>query len=139
MATNNGQIKKGEHRGVEFSSERQPKNRRKPNIVNQIKKIPDDAQQKIYEILHEALSMKNFKDAEKYLQKESVNCEYGFILQLAVRSLGGKNGWQVFNSIMDRLYGKPKETHELNGDGLQIVLPKISAEDIDELKRINGI
>lgn len=133
-------IKKGERIGVQFSSTYQPKkNGRLPNLAKKIATIPPDSQEKIYSILHYAISLPNFKEAKKYLEDQmELDMEYGYILQIAIKHLGGKNGWLVLSSIMDRLYGKPKETHEVVGD-INLVMPKIDAEDIEELKKLNGI
>ena len=40
--------------------------------------------------------------------------EYGFLLQIAVRSLMGKQGWLTAVDILDRLFGRPKQA--ITGD-----------------------
>lgn len=93
-------IKKGEVRNP---------NGRPPKITNAIKRIPPNAQKKIYETLHFALHQPSVEAARKYLeQAASEEVEYGFVLQLAVRALMGKNGWAALNDIMDRLFGKAR-------------------------------
>lgn len=85
---------------------------RPPALVNQIKAIPKDAQVKVYEVLHHALSLPNKKEAQKYLVNDEVEQslgEYGFLLQVALLSLIGKNGWITACDILDRLFGKPRQ------------------------------
>lgn len=80
------------------------------HLANQIKAIPKDAQVKVYEVLHHALSLPNVKAAKEYLESEAVQeglGEYGFMLQIAVKSLMSKTGWLTVCDILDRLFGTP--------------------------------
>ena len=89
---------------------------RQPKLCNAIASIPPDAQKKIYDVLHHALSLPNLPEAQRYLRDyESQLGEYGFLLQIAINSLMGKNGWLTANDILDRLFGKPKQTTQLSG------------------------
>lgn len=80
---------------------------RQKKITTALKDVPIDAQQKIYAALWTALTHNNYADAKKYL--ESVNIpDYGFVIQLAIKELGSKNGWRCFIDIAERLFGKPQ-------------------------------
>ena len=83
---------------------------RPPSLANQIKAIPKDAQVKVYEVLHHAISLPNVKAAREYLESDAVQeglGDYGFLLQIAVKSLVSKAGWLTVCDILDRLFGTP--------------------------------
>lgn len=83
---------------------------RPPSLANQIKAIPKDAQVKVYEVLHHAISLPNVKAAREYLESDAVQeglGEYGFMLQIALKSLISKSGWLTVCDILDRLFGTP--------------------------------
>ena len=78
---------------------------RPPSLANQIKSIPKDAQTKVYEVLHHALSLPNVKAAKAYLESDELQNglgEYGFMLQIAVKALMSKSGWLTVCDILDR-------------------------------------
>lgn len=92
---------------------------RPKSMANQIEAIPKDAQRKVYEVLHHALALPNKKEAQKYLVSQEVEDalgEYGFLLQVALLALIGKQGWLTACDILDRLFGKPKQTTTLSGN-----------------------
>ena len=69
---------------------------RPKSLANQIGEIPKDAQKKVYEVLHHALALPNKKAAQQYLVSQEVEDqlgEYGFLLQVALLALIGKQGW----------------------------------------------
>jgi len=83
---------------------------RPPALASQIKAIPKDAQVKVYEVLHHAISLPNVKAAREYLESDATQeglGEYGFLLQIAVKSLVSKTGWLTVCDILDRLFGTP--------------------------------
>lgn len=83
---------------------------RPPALASQIKAIPKDAQVKVYEVLHHAISLPNVKAAREYLESDATQeglGEYGFLLQIAVKSLVSKSGWLTVCDILDRLFGTP--------------------------------
>lgn len=83
---------------------------RPPALASQIKAIPKDAQVKVYEVLHHAISLPNVKAAREYLESDAVQeglGDYGFLLQIAVKSLVSKSGWLTVCDILDRLFGTP--------------------------------
>ena len=83
---------------------------RPSSLANQIKSIPKDAQVKVYEVLHHAISLPNVNAARKYLESDEVQeglGEYGFMLQIALKSLISKSGWITVCDILDRLFGTP--------------------------------
>jgi len=92
---------------------------RPKSLANQIAEIPKDAQKRVYEVLHHALSLPNKKAAQQYLVSQEVEDslgEYGFLLQVALLALIGKQGWLTACDILDRLFGKPKQTTTLSGN-----------------------
>ena len=78
------------------------------------------------------------KEAAEYLKKEADELgEYGFILQLAVKSLMGKNGWFVLMDICDRLFGKPRMTAEIHSaEGFSVNIQVPDSETADALNKI---
>ena len=104
-----------------FSKENQPKGKtgRQARLCNQIGSIPKDAQQRMYSILHKATTFNSREEAISFLKDEKDKGEYGFILELAINALGGRNGWQVLMDIMDRLFGKPKQITENYNDNTE--------------------
>ena len=83
---------------------------RPPLLAAQIESIPKDAQVKVYEVLHHAISLPNVRAAKEYLESNEVQeglGQYGFMLQIAVKSLMSKTGWMTVCDILDRLFGTP--------------------------------
>ena len=113
---NGAKIKNMPPVGKRFSKDYQPENNgRKKKLENVIKEIPKDAQDKIYAVLYTALRQPNRKVAMEMLKdREEELGEYGFILQIAINSLAGKNGMAALNSIIDRLFGRPKQQNDVN-------------------------
>lgn len=114
-------FQKGHKYGNRFTKENQPEknNGRPQKLSRQLKNIPKDAQQRMYSILYEATTFGNKADALEFLKAEKDKGEYGFILELAIASLAGRNGWQVLMDIMDRLFGKPKQVTENYNDNTE--------------------
>lgn len=97
-----------------------------------LKNIPPDAREKVYDALWTAISQKDVKAASSYLQKTAEELpECGFVLQLAVKSLAGNKGWWALMDICDRLFGKPRQITELEGN-FQLTPPPIIIEGEDE-------
>lgn len=91
---------------------------RPPTLAGAIKSIPKDAQARVYEVLHHAISLPNVQAAREYLESDATQAalpEYGFLLQIALKSLISKTGWLTVCDILDRLFGKPKQTTTLSG------------------------
>ena len=83
---------------------------RPKSLAKVIKEMPDTAQADIYGMLYHIISLGSIAEAEAYLNQISNNemmCKYGFILQVALKSLSGPNGWDTLNGILDRLIGRP--------------------------------
>ena len=80
---------------------------RQKKITTALKDVPIDAQQKIYAALWTALTHNNYAEAKKYLESVDIP-DYGFVIQLAIKELGSKNGWRCFMDIIERLFGKPQ-------------------------------
>lgn len=103
-----------------FGKDRQPTKRGGPvKLSSQIAAIPADAQKRMYAILHKATTFNSKDEAIKYFKEEKDKGEYGFILELAINALYGKNGWQVLMDIMDRLFGKPRQINENYNDNTE--------------------
>lgn len=99
----------------------------RPSFRTLFKKLPKDAQAKAAEVLWAALSMPNYDEAAKYLKdKEKELPECGFMFQVVIRGLMGKDGAWVLGSLLDRLFGKPRQQAEVkhtgNTGGVQVVV-----------------
>ena len=129
-------FQKGNKYGNRFSKENQPEknNGRPQKLSNQIGNIPKDAQQRMYSILYKATTFNSREEAISFLKDEKDKGEYGFILELAINALGGRNGWQVLMDIMDRLFGKPKQITENYNDNTERnqAIVKFVKEDEEE-------
>lgn len=118
MATRDskGRFIKGNKEGRQF----QPGNRgggRTPLPVNAIKALPKDAREKVYAVLWTAISLNNVKEAQSYIEDQAKELpECGFVLQVCLRALLGKNGFLALMDICDRLFGKPPQSHDVNMD-----------------------
>lgn len=116
-------------------------NGRPKKLVNVIKKIPKDMQEKVYDVLAFALTLPDETSAKKYLESQQGELgQYGFVLQIAIKQLLKDGwGWSALMDIMDRLYGKPKMSADITatGDGLTIVVR--NQEEKDKLERMGGL
>lgn len=116
-------------------------NGRPKKLVNVIKKIPKDMQEKVYDVLAFALTLPDETSAKKYLESQQGELgQYGFVLQIAIKQLLKEGwGWNALMDIMDRLYGKPKMSADITatGDGLTIVVK--SQEEKNKLDNIGDL
>ena len=116
-------------------------NGRPKKLVNVIKKIPKDMQEKVYDVLAFALTLPDETSAKKYLESRQGELgQYGFVLQIAIKQLLKDGwGWSALMDIMDRLYGKPKMSADITatGDGLTIIVK--NQEEKDKLDRMGGL
>ena len=116
-------------------------NGRPKKLVNVIKKIPKDMQEKVYDVLAFALTLPDETSAKKYLESRQGELgQYGFVLQIAIKQLLKDGwGWSALMDIMDRLYGKPKMSADITatGDGLKNIVK--NQEEKDKLDRMGGL
>ena len=116
-------------------------NGRPKKLVNVLKKIPKDMQEKVYDVLAFALTLPDETSAKKYLESQQGELgQYGFVLQIAIKQLLKDGwGWSALMDIMDRLHGKPKMSADITatGDGLTIVVK--NQEEKDKLERMGGL
>ena len=116
-------------------------NGRPKKLVNVIKKIPKDMQEKVYDVLAFALTLPDETSAKKYLESQQGELgQYGFVLQIAIKQLLKDGwGWSALMDIMDRLYGKPKMSADITatGDGLTIIVK--SQEEKDKLDNMGEL
>lgn len=115
------------------SGDAHPRNGGRPRKVDTaIRGVPKDAQLLIYKQLHRALECSTKAEAIDLLKSHTTD-RYGFVFELAVYHLNGKNGWQTFSDILDRLFGKPRQTSDvsLNTGDLSLDL-NIIGEDGDK-------
>lgn len=107
-------------------------NGRPPLLCNALKNLPADAKEKVHDVLWTAISQKDIKTASAYLQKTADELpECGFILQLAIKTLAGPKGWFALMDICDRLFGKPRQIAEIEGN-FNLTPPPIIIEGEDE-------
>lgn len=102
-------------------------NGRPPSFRSMMKKLPRDAQGKAMDVLWTALQMSSYSAAAEYLKaKEAELPECGFMFQVVLRGLMGKDGAWVLGSILDRLFGRPRQQAEVkhtgNTGGVQVVV-----------------
>lgn len=94
-------------------------NGRPKKLVNAIKSLPADMQEQVYGVLAFALTLPDMESAKKYLEcKQGQLGKYGIVLQVAIKQLN-KAGWgfNAMMDIMDRLYGKPRISAEVQHSG----------------------
>lgn len=94
-------------------------NGRPKKLVNAIKSLPKDMQEKVYGVLGFALTLPDERSAKAYLDQQSGELgKYGFVLQIAIRQLCKDGwGWGAMMDILDRLYGKPRMSAEVTHTG----------------------
>lgn len=116
-------------------------NGRPKKMVNVIKKLPSDMQEKVYGVLAFALTLPDENSAKAYLESQQGELgQYGFVLQIAIKQLLKEGwGWGALMDIMDRLYGRPRETKEIQakGEGLTIVVN--SQDEKNKLDNLGGL
>jgi hypothetical protein len=101
-------------------------------MATTFKNTSPDAREKVYDALWTAISQKDIKPPSAYLQKTAAELPAcGFVLQLADKSLAGSKGWWALMDICDRLFGKPRQITELEGN-FQLTPPPIIIEGEDE-------
>lgn len=84
---------------------------------NALKKLPKDARDKVYGVLWTAISMRNVKEAQAYIEDQAKELpECGMVLQVCLRALLSKNGFLALMDICDRLFGKPPQAHKVDMD-----------------------
>lgn len=98
-----------------------------PSFRSMMKRLPKDAQAKAMDVLWTALQMPSYSAAAEYLKaKEAELPECGFMFQVVLRGLMGKDGAWVLGSILDRLFGRPRQQAEVkhtgNTGGVQVVV-----------------
>lgn len=97
--------------------------------------IPKDAQAKVYAALFHALTLPDKDTADKYLRAKADELpEYGYLIQVYAKGMMGKFGTDVAEKVMDRLFGKARQTTDFNlgaqrGTGLNIVVGDKEAAD----------
>lgn len=101
-------------------------NGRPKKLVNAIKTLPPTMMEDVYGILGYALTLPSEEDAKVYLTAKGKELgKYGFVMQIAIRQLCNKNyGWGAVNDILDRLYGKPRQSAEVKhtGEGVTVIV-----------------
>ena len=103
-------------------------------MKNAIKKLPRDMQEKVMGVLAFALTLPDTKTAKKYLECQSGELgEFGFVLQIAIKQLTRDiYGFYALNDILDRLYGKPRISAEVQHSG-GIILNIQTDEDTKDM------
>lgn len=139
-----GRYKKGEsgNKATQFSKERQPASNGRPKkLVNAIKDLPPHMMEDIHGILGYALTLESEAEAKRYLEAKAEELgQYGFLMQIAIRQLSNKNyGWGAAMDIMDRLFGKPRQSAEVKhtGDSINIIVK--SPEEAEKIKNLGGL
>ena len=116
-------------------------NGRPKKLVNVIKKIPKDMQEKIYGVLAFSLTLPDERSAKKYLESQQGELgQYGFVLQIAIKQLLKESlGWSALMDILDRLYGKPKMSADITAAGEGVTIVVRSQDEKDKLDNMGGL
>ena len=109
--------------GVRFSSENQPKNRRKKELKTVLKElgreISPEVEAKIYETMLAAICCKSDQDAQERLRRaEMEQPEFGWIYQRVILAVK-KEGLSAILDVLDRIFGK-KSHIDLTSGGQSI-------------------
>lgn len=111
-------------KGKRFSSEYQPKNRRKKEIKTVLKdlgrEVSPEVEAKIYEVMLEALCCKSSADAANRLRKaEEDQPEFGFIYQKTIEAIQ-EDGLDAILSVLERIFGKKTNLSITGGLGVEM-------------------
>lgn len=130
---NKGRFVKGNNIGPRFKpGEVTNPAGRTPLFCNVLKNMPAEAQEMAMSALWTAISQKDVRSAKEYLEKTAEELpECGFALQIAVKALMGNKGWDAMMDIYDRLFGKPRQTTEIDGT-FNLTPPPIIIEKGDD-------
>lgn len=116
-------------------------NGRPKKLVNAIKDLPKDMQEKVYAILAFSLTLPDMESAKAYLEKQQGELgKYGIVLQVAVKQLL-KDGWgfDAMMAIMDRLYGKPRQSSEVTHKADGLIIQVNSQEEKDKIENLGNL
>lgn len=101
-------------------------NGRPKKLKTAIKSLPQDMQEKVFAVLGYALTLPDERSAKEYLtQQQGELGQYGFVLQIAIKQLLKEGwGWSAMMDILDRLYGKPRQSAEVthHAEGVTIIV-----------------
>lgn len=114
---------------------------RPKKLVNVIKDLPEDMQQKVYSVLAYVMTLPDETAAKKYLEmKEGELGKYGFVLQIAIKQLLKEGwGWNALMDILDRLYGRPKQQTDINATGEGVTIVVRSQDEKEKLDNMGGL
>ena len=127
-----GRFVKGNTTGHRFTDGHKYSTGRPPLLHNALKNIPADAREQVYNALWTAISQPDIKSAALYLTQAANDMpECGLVLQLAAKTLTGERGWFALMDICDRLFGKPRQVTEVEGN-FNIAPPPIIIEGEDD-------
>ena len=114
-----------------------PKGRPK-SVKGMLKDLPPDALEKVCQVLWTAIAMPNQKEAKKYLEDEAKGMpkELGFALQICIKELNGRNGFNALMAIINRIFGAPRQVAEVEhkGEGWNIIV-----RSDEDRKMVEGI
>ena len=126
-------------KGKEFKKDvsGNPKGRPK-SVKGMLKDLPPDALEKVCQVLWTAIAMPNQKEAKKYLEDEAKGMpkELGFALQICIKELNGRNGFNALMAIINRIFGAPRQVAEVEhkGEGWNIIV-----RSDEDRKMVEGI
>lgn len=128
-----GRFVKGNTEGHRFKAgEVSNPNGRPPLLCNLIKNLPAEAREQVANAFWTAISQPDVKSVQRFLLLSAEELpECGFILQLAAKQLVGNKGWFALMDICDRLFGKPRQIAEIEGN-FNVAPPPIIIEGEDD-------
>lgn len=110
-----------EHR---FSSENQPKNRRKKEVKTILREfrhdVSDEVVERIASVMLSALACKSTKDAQSRLKEaEEKEPEYGWIFEQTILAIK-KDGLKAIIEVLEWVFGKKTNVNMTGGIGLEV-------------------
>ena len=84
---------------------------RPKSLAKVIDGMSENARSEIYGVLYRTISLRDYSEAKTYIDQVTNDKslgKYGFVFQIALKSLAGPMGWITLNDILDRLIGKPR-------------------------------
>ena len=106
-------------------------------VKNIIKNLPEDMQKQVYAILAASLTFSSKAEAKKYVLNELG--KYGIVMQMVIEAYDSRFGWEALNDVLDRLFGKAKQSADVthHGDNINIIVN--STEEKEKIESMGDL